>query len=282
MDYWLHQYREIGDATSLLVPIDIALDWHRYHVQEGRASDFQWYDHSTGVRASRLAFLLDLILRGDLKVGEDDFVRLMTLADLHVEKLKETEFFHSGNHSLSQLVGLDALCSVVSRRDACKGARPYARSELARLVKSWFSDEGVHLESSPTYHGWVIERIRSLGAAKRFRYAEVEDLLELADTVSPWLTYPDGRWVTRRGQSRHWASAGRGCRASLPLKIRPGKRRRHHFPHRYAAAEPPQPEHRGRGWRPRRHPGQRVAAAPESDASAQPARLKLDGGTFIL
>ena len=195
MDYWLHQYREIGDATSLLVPIDIALDWHRYHVQEGRASDFQWYDHSTGVRASRLAFLLDLILRGDLKVGEDDFVRLMTLADLHVEKLKETEFFHSGNHSLSQLVGLDALCSVVSRRDACKGARPYARSELARLVKSWFSDEGVHLESSPTYHGWVIERIRSLGAAKRFRYAEVEDLLELADTVSPWLTYPDGRWV---------------------------------------------------------------------------------------
>ena len=195
MEYWLHKYRQDGDAARLLVPINIALDWHRYHVEEGRTSAFQWYDHSTGVRASRLAFLLEIILLGQTQVSEADLARLMTLADLHAEKLMDPEFLHPGNHSLFQLVGLDALCSVVSWRDACKGARSYARVEFVRLVESWFSEEGVHLENSPTYHGWVISRIRSLGAVERFRQPEVEEMLDQADAVSPWLTYPDGRWV---------------------------------------------------------------------------------------
>ena len=195
MEYWLHKYRKDGDGEQLLVPIQIALDWYRFHVEEGRASDFQWYDHATGVRASRLAFLLDEALSGRTEVSKTDLSRLLHLADLHAVKLMEPGFLHSGNHALFQLVGLDDLCTVVGSRDACEGARSYARTEFARLVESWFSKEGVHLENSPTYHGWIIDRIRSLGASERFRQPEVEDLLELADTVSPWLTYPDGRWI---------------------------------------------------------------------------------------
>ena len=195
MDYWLHQYRADGDVATLTVPLDIALDWHRFHIEEGRSSDLQWYDQSTGVRASRLAFLLALILTDELKAGEDDLDRLLVLADLHAEKLMDPELLHSGNHALFQLLGLDQLCAVVGSRNACKGARSYASTEFARLVQSWFSDEGVHLENSPTYHGWVIERIRSLGVAERFGQPGVNETLELADTVSPWLTYPDGRWI---------------------------------------------------------------------------------------
>ena len=168
MDYWLHQYRADGDVATLTVPLDIALDWHRFHIEEGRSSDLQWYDQSTGVRASRLAFLLALIMTDQLKAGEDDLDRLLVLADLHAEKLMDPELLHSGNHALFQLLGLDQLCAVAGSRNACKGARSYASTEFARLVQSWFSDEGVHLENSPTYHGWVIERIRSLGVAERF------------------------------------------------------------------------------------------------------------------
>ena len=70
MEYWLHQYRREGDIASLLIPIEIVLDWHRFHVEEGRTSEFQWYDHSTGVRASRLAFLLELILSDQIVVND--------------------------------------------------------------------------------------------------------------------------------------------------------------------------------------------------------------------
>ena len=195
MDYWLYEYRRSGDAAQLLAPVDIALDWHRFHVEEGHRSAFQWYDHSTGVRASRLAFLLDFILSDQIEVSDDDLGRLMALADLHAEKLMEPPFLSKLNHGLFQVVGLDALCSVAGWREACEGARSYAKDAFARLVKSWFSDEGVHIENSPTYHGWVIGKIRELGAVERFQQPEVDAILERAEAVSPWLTFPDGRWA---------------------------------------------------------------------------------------
>ena len=195
MDYWLYEYRQDGDAAHMLAPVQIALDWHRFHIEEERKSAFQWYDHSTGVRASRLAFLLDLILSDQIEVSDADLDRLMTLADLHAEKLMEPSFLNTRNHGLFQMVGLDALCSVTSWREACQGARPYAREAFVKLVESWYSEEGVHIENSPTYHGWVTRRIRGLGAIERFQKPEVEEMLERADTLAPWLTYPDGRWV---------------------------------------------------------------------------------------
>ena len=195
MEHWLHEYRLGGDETQLLAPIQIALDWYRFHVEEERTSAFQWYDHSTGVRASRLAFLLDFILSDQLEVKDDDLDRLMTLADLHAQKLMEPSFLSRLNHGLFQVVGLHSLCSVASWREACKGARSYATEAFARLVESWFSEEGVHIENSPTYQGWVILQVRKLGAVERFQQADIASILEHAEAISPWLTYPDGRWV---------------------------------------------------------------------------------------
>ena len=195
MEYWLHEYRQDGDIGRLQTPIEIALDWHRFHVEEGRTSDFQWYDHSTGVRASRLAFLLEFILTDQITVSDTNLARLMTLADLHVEKLMDPEFLNPGNHGAFQLVGLDALCSIVGWRNVCQGARSYAKEAFIDLVKSWYSEEGVHVENSPTYHQWVTRQIRKLGAVERFQQPDVEGILDRADEISPWLTYPDGRWV---------------------------------------------------------------------------------------
>ena len=195
MEYWLYAYRRDRDVAELLAPIRIALDWYRFHIEEGRTSDFQWYDHSTGIRASRLAFLLDVILSDRIEVPDADLARLMTLADLHAEKLMEPEFLNPRNHGLFQMVGLDALCSVVYWRSACEGARSYAGETFGNLVKSWFSQEGVHIENSPTYHGWVTHKIRETGADVRFQQPDVQRILEKADEITPWLTYPNGQWV---------------------------------------------------------------------------------------
>ena len=183
MEHWLHEYRQDDEVAHLLVTIEIALDWHRFHVEEGQTSAFQWYDHSTGVRASRLAFLLDFILSDQLEVSETDLAHLMTLADLHAKKLMDPAFLAPGNHGLFQLVGLDALCSVVGWRYACQGARSYAKEKFVDLVESWFSDEGVHVENSPTYHYWVIDQIRKLGAVERFQQLGVQEILERADAI---------------------------------------------------------------------------------------------------
>ena len=195
MEHWLYEYRQSGDVVHLRVPIEIALDWHRFHIEENRKSKFQWYDHATGVRAARLGFLLNFVLSDRIEISDDDLADLMTLADLHIEKLMDPGFLKPNNHGLFQVVGLDAICSVVGWRDSCQGARTYARAAFVNLVKGWYSDEGVNVESSPSYHGWVTRQIEKLGAAERFQEAEIQAIIETADEISPWLTYPDGRWV---------------------------------------------------------------------------------------
>ena len=195
MDFWMHEYMRDSDPDHLSAPIQIALDWHRFHIEEGRTSALQWYDHSSGVRASRLAFLLGFILSDQLKVSDVDLARLMTLADLHAEKLMDPAFLSPTNHGLFQMVGLDALCSVVGWRGVCQGARPYAKESFVDLVKSWYSEEGVHVENSPTYHSWVTLQIRELGAVERFGHPDIQKILDRADALAPWLTYPDGRWA---------------------------------------------------------------------------------------
>ena len=195
MEYWLHDHRRDADPAHLLVPIKIALDWHRFHIEQGLTSALQWDDHATGIRASRLGFLLEFILSDRIELSDDDLTRLMTLADLHAEMLMDPDFLKPNNHGLFQLVGLDALCSVVGWRESCQGARTYAKEAFAKLVQRWYSEEGVNVENSPTYHEWVTRQIRKLEAVERFQQPNVQETLERAEIISPWLTYPDGRWV---------------------------------------------------------------------------------------
>lgn len=196
MEYWLHEFKRDMDASYLISAVAIALDWGRFHIgQKKKNSPFQWHDHATANRASRLAFLLDQILSSQLKIGNTELAALIGLADIHVKKLLDPKFLSRANHGLFQLVGLDMLCEVLSWRRVCRGARAYARSSFIELARGWFTVEGVHLENSPTYHGIVVRLLQKLGAAERFQHRELNAMLELAGEVAPWLTYPDGKWV---------------------------------------------------------------------------------------
>ena len=195
MDFNLNQYRETEDATWLQNAADIALDWERYHVELGKRSAYAWYDMAAGLRSSRLAFLLDHILSGQFDFGDANLAALMRLADLHAEKLQEPQFLARTNHAIFQLVGLDALCEVAYWRKACVKARPYARTAFAELVRKQFTDQGVHTESSPYYHQFVLQKLHNTRAVERFGHTGTVHILERADKVTPWLTYPNGGWI---------------------------------------------------------------------------------------
>ena len=211
MDYWLYAYQD-GDARAIEEVAAIALDWERFHIEEKRKSAFQWYDMAVGVRASRLAFLLDNVLVGNLHVDDEDLAALMLLAELHVRKLMQPSSLSYGNHGLFQLAGLNALCLVISWRSVCDGARSYVEAAFSRLLNEWFTVESVHRENSPNYHGIVVDALRRLRIANRIEGSDVRALIEEADTVTPWLTYPDGRWVPVGD------SAGRGPRLTGPVE----------------------------------------------------------------
>ena len=214
MGFHLGQYRETDDATWLQGAVEIALDWERYHVELGKRSAFAWYDMATGLRASLLAFLLDRIFSGQLDIDDADLAALMRLADLHAEKLQEPKFLARNNHAIFQLVGLDALCEIAHWRNACQGARSYASAEFAELIRRQFTDQGVHTESSPAYHQFILRELRNTRALERFGRTGVVHILERAETVTPWLTYPNGDWIAV-GDSN---SNGRGAALEAPVE----------------------------------------------------------------
>ena len=193
-EYWLYIYRD-GDARGLEEMLAIALDWKRFHIDESRESAFQWYDLATGIRASRLAFLLDNVFSGNVDVKDDDLASLMLLAELHVHRLLRPSFLSDGNHGLFQLAGLNALCAVISWRSVCEGAGSYVEAALSRLLDQWFTAERVHRENSPYYHGFLVEVLTRLRIAERIGRSDIRALIEEAAAVASWLTYPDGRWV---------------------------------------------------------------------------------------
>ena len=194
MDHWLNASQQ-GELTGLEEMIAIALDWERFHIRDRQESAFQWYDMATGFRASRLAFLLDNVFMGNVEVSDADLNTLMGLAELHVAILLRPWFLSHGNHGLFQIAGLNALCEVISWRKVCEGAASYARESLAKLLGRWFTDQGVHRENSPFYHGFTLTALERLRVPERIQLPEVGAIIERAEMVSPWLTYPDGRWV---------------------------------------------------------------------------------------
>ncbi len=219
MDYWLYAFQD-GDREALGEIAAIALDWKRFHVDQRLTSAFQWYDMAVGVRASRLAFLLDQVLLGHLVVSDRDWTSLLLLAELHVQRLRDPSFLSDSNHGLFQLAGLNALCQVISWRSVCDGVQSYVNSAFAGLLDEWFSEEAVHRENSPNYHGIVVDAFRRLRVAERFSGTGVGSVIEEATMVTPWLTYPDGRWVPVGD------SAGRGPRLEGPVDLTclPGER----------------------------------------------------------
>ena len=197
MEYQLYEYRDTEDPAWLREAIEIALDWAHYHVDLGHSEKFSWYDMAAGIRATRLAFMLDRILSERVEAGDIELETLMYLADLHAEKLQDTGFLATGNHAIFQLVGLDMLCEVISWRNSCGqgDAREYARHSFEALLKSQFTEQGVHAESSPTYHQWVLRTLRDSGAVERLGTPSIMRLLEDAENIAPWLAYPDRSWI---------------------------------------------------------------------------------------
>lgn len=191
-------YFDSKDVSHLHAAVAIAEDWYRFHVEQGRKARFSWDDMATGLRASQLALLLDRIYSGELTVEDGTRAHLEELADIHARRLHKEDAIAANNRGLFQLVGLDLLCTVAAERPACDGAKDFARTMYDKLLKTSYSDEGVHLEHSPSYH-FVADTLLASGPKRRWPDL-TEPVLAKAQAIEPWLVFPDG-FIARIGDS---------------------------------------------------------------------------------
>lgn len=197
LDPTLRQYFRKSDVTYLEEVVPVMLDWWRAAEHEA-LGPYGWHDMATGMRALRLALVLDRLRLEELVLGAEEAESLVAMGRAHLRHLTRRGVISLTNHGLFQVFGLRLLAQVMmawpaSRRAARRGAR-HARRCFARLVVRQYTPEGVHREHSPDYHSFLIDRIERLGGADLFDDGRGRFLrrLEKAWAVRPWLTLPDG------------------------------------------------------------------------------------------
>mgnify|MGYP006277488361 CR=1 FL=1 len=197
IDPMLMAWERTHEKRYLQEAIQVMLDWYDFHFQRGLESQFQWYDMSVGLRAMKLAYVLDKIMLGKVTADLETRQSLVHMAHAHGQSLTDPTQLSKGNHGLFQLHGLMALCSVVPDVSTCKAHETYIETEMKDLLLCQFSSEGVHLEGSPEYHFFAFNTVNSMlkgGWYEEFDF--VGDLMEKAKRNRTWMVHPDKTVVT--------------------------------------------------------------------------------------
>lgn len=184
-----------GAEQALDRAIAIIRDWHRGNVAEG-PGEWSWYDMSTGIRASKLAFLAREMADLGRDIRELDFIS--ELVTLHFENLMDPEQLNLGNHGLFQIWGLKSLATAFSDHHLSHSAEDYAIRTMCELVSRQLGEHGVHTENSPAYHFFGIAQIRSILKAPDWHVPELDfirEKLDAGEKVKPWLLDPAGRQI---------------------------------------------------------------------------------------
>ncbi|MBB3229776.1 heparinase II/III family protein [Halomonas stenophila] len=193
IDPILVKYYQTKDPALFHEALGFILDWKNFHQQNG-AAKFSWYDMATGLRAMRIALILDDIYEGKVEVPESQVAALLKMANQHATRLQDEEFISLGNHGVFQVFGLSVLCSVIDDSPSCDNGQDFAQRMFEKIIDHAYTAEGVHKEHSPFYHHFTTVAINRYDASK-FNSDRALSLVEKAIDVRPWLAWPDGHFV---------------------------------------------------------------------------------------
>jgi hypothetical protein len=184
---------ELGSGPAeLRFAVDVALDWIRAFPTREVDSPWAWYDMAVGLRAYRLAFMIDAACRDP--AYRDDELKLL-LGSVWVHRLllaDEAEFQGHNNHGFFQAAGQLALARRLPDLPGIDQDERQARDRMASMVANQFSRDRVHLEHSPGYHQAVLgafERIVNAGLIADPSFEQTRG--ELEDSMA-WFVHPDG------------------------------------------------------------------------------------------
>jgi hypothetical protein len=131
----------------------------------------------------------------------------------------------SSNHAIFQSVGLAALADALRAIADTQPWQQEAESLLLRIMQLQYGSEGVHMEHSPYYHGWVLERLAQVCDLPWFKSTNaIQDLIEKARSNLVHFFHPDGS-LSELGESSparvDWVQA---LHSSLEYAASNGKR----------------------------------------------------------
>jgi hypothetical protein len=191
----LAAYEQTGEAAYFDRALEIALDWiGRYRSLEDAAA-FAWYDMAIGVRAYRLGYITDVVLRRR-GVPDETVDSLLQAVLLHARALaNDADFPAHSNHGIYFAAGQAALAVRFPELPGMDAARVQASDRLRRLLETQFTVEGVHREHSPDYHRMVLSTFEGLQRAGLIEADALTAFIDRIQEALAWFVQPNGRLV---------------------------------------------------------------------------------------
>ncbi|MBW0144471.1 heparinase II/III domain-containing protein [Sphingomicrobium clamense] len=209
LDLPLMAHSITGDSDYLAKSAEVALDWsRRYGNRASMAApsgetDMAWYDMAAGLRAYRLAYLLEAMREADLGSSEERDLLWSTLL-LHAGYLADDDniMFHN-NHGFYQVAGQLAMARrYADEAPEMARAKRQGQARLDRMIHQQFGDDGAHMEHSPDYHRMVYSTVQALIDAG---LVEDDAIIAFADRIEralSWFVQPNGH-IANIGDSDH-------------------------------------------------------------------------------
>lgn len=162
---------------------------------------YAWYDMAVGMRAQRLAYVLDAGERLGL-LDAPMSARLHAALEQHRLYLAEDEnIIFGNNHGFYQVVGQLAMARRFAHASpAMAHAKVLGESRLRRMIDAQFTREGIHREHSPDYHRMVYVSLRGVVAEGLIDSGDLSDMIRRIEEALAWFVTPDGT-LARFGDS---------------------------------------------------------------------------------
>lgn len=201
LDTLLSAYSEFADKKYLLPSITVALDWVSEYVEKGidtAATDlsFAWYDMAVGLRAYRLAYIIDAGRKANLLSAKDDKRLWRALLEHQSYLADDANIIFHNNHGYYQVAGQLAMGRRF-RDESKKMAEAFIQGEqrLQKMLVQQFASDGVHREHSPDYHRMVYDTLSGLIASGLVSDASIIESTVGIENALAWFIMPNQRLV---------------------------------------------------------------------------------------
>ncbi|RJU85677.1 MAG: hypothetical protein DWC02_06025, partial [Candidatus Poseidoniales archaeon] len=178
--------------------LSIMIKWIECDNRYDNHSGVRWSDMATGLRASRLAFIIQNSERHGYPV--EIIEKLKTSASKHFEVMKRDGFAKDTNHGLFVNHGLMALCCACPELSEQDEVREWCNNRMQELIHGQFDDEGIHQENSPEYHFFIQKVIKGFIETGWYSLKDIDSKIKNIELANHWLIWPN-KFVIPAGDS---------------------------------------------------------------------------------
>lgn len=189
LDNLMLDYMATGDISSLKSTVDVIANWEKFHISQLQESDLSWQDMATGLRALKLGFLIQELVKNLNIVKTEYILMLIRLAYVHISELSQQKIADN-NHGMFQAHGLSVLSYLLDDDiNLQKGV-----SIICELLSEQFFNDGAHSENSDDYHWLVLRMLKEMSTF--YPYSKNKDFNQLinnATLFSYWTCFPNNK-----------------------------------------------------------------------------------------